>query len=110
MSKITLKNISSGMVVVVVPDIGFRRELIPGRVIPITEQEYDALIFDPGVDALIQGHYIIFNGVEEGEAPITTSPVYEATNIKKTKTKSGYTFFKTIFLMLKIITTINAKP
>lgn len=83
MSKITVKNISTGTVIVTVPDIGFRRELLPNMSRPITQEEYDSLIFDPGVDALIQGHYIVFNGVEEGEAPITTSPVYEATNIKK---------------------------
>lgn len=83
MSKITIKNISTGTVIITVPDIGFRRELLPNMSRPITQEEYEGLIFDPGVDALIQGHYIVFNGVEDGEAPITTSPIYEATNIKK---------------------------
>ena len=83
MSKITLKNISSGLVVVVVPDIGFRRELVPGRAVPITEDEYDALVFDPGVDALIQGHTIKIEGVEEEQQAIETENVYEAPEIKK---------------------------
>ena len=83
MSKITLKNISSGLVVVVVPDIGFRRELVPGRSVPITEDEYDALVFDPGVDALIQGHTIKIEGVEEEQQAIETENVYEAPEIKK---------------------------
>jgi hypothetical protein len=36
MSKITVKNISSGTVVIAVPEISFNRSLSPGRVIPIT--------------------------------------------------------------------------
>lgn len=84
MGKITLKNISSGMVVVLAPDIGFRRELIPGRAVPITEQEYDALIFDPGVDALIQGHTIKIEGVEEDQqVAIDNTTIYEAADIAK---------------------------
>lgn len=83
MSKITMKNISSGTVIVAVPDISFRRELLPNRVVPVTQDEYNSLVFDPGVDALIQGHYIKFDGVEEDEAPVTASPIYEASNIKK---------------------------
>lgn len=82
-NKITMKNISSGTVIVAVPDIGFRRELLPNRVVPVTQDEYNSLVFDPGVDALIQGHYIKFDGVEEDEAPVTASPIYEASNIKK---------------------------
>ena len=83
MSKITMKNISSGTVIVAVPDISFRRELLPNRIVPVTQDEYNSLVFDPGVDALIQGHYIKFDGVEEDEAPVTASPIYEASNIKK---------------------------
>lgn len=84
MGKITLKNISSGMVVVLAPDIGFRRELIPGRAVPITEQEYDALIFDPGVDALIQGHTIKIEGVEEDQqVTVDNTTIYEAADIAK---------------------------
>lgn len=84
MGKITLKNISSGMVVVLAPDIGFRRELIPGRAVPITEQEYDALIFDPGVDALIQGHTIKIEGVEEDQqVAVDNTTIYEAADIAK---------------------------
>jgi len=36
MNKITVKNISSGTVVLSVPEINFNRSLAPGRVIPIT--------------------------------------------------------------------------
>ena len=86
MSKITLKNISSGLVVVLVPDIGFRRELFPGRAVPITEQEYEALIFDPGVDALLQGHTIkiqIEGTEEEQQVTVNETPIYEASDIAK---------------------------
>ena len=94
MGKITLKNISSGMVVVLAPDIGFRRELIPGRAVPITEQEYDALIFDPGVDALIQGHTIKIEGVEEDQqVAVDNTTIYEAADIAKMLKDKNITAF-----------------
>ena len=93
MGKITLKNISSSTVVISVPDINFRRELIPGRVIPIKQEEYDGLFFDPGVDTLIQGHYIKFDGVEEDEQVIEQTPTYEASDIKKMIVEHDITSF-----------------
>ena len=48
MSEITIKNISTTTVVLALPDMHFRREIVPGRTIPISKEVYDALIFDPG--------------------------------------------------------------
>lgn len=67
MSKITVKNISSGTVVISVPEISFNRSLSPGRVIPITQEQYDDLLFDPGVQVLARAGYIKFFGAEKGE-------------------------------------------
>ena len=56
MSKITIKNISSGMVSLYVPELRVARDLIPGRVLPLTDDEYTALSYDPGFVSLVRGH------------------------------------------------------
>ena len=66
MSQITIKNISSATVVISVPQIGCNRTLVPGRSIPITKAIYDNLLFEPGVQNMIRGGYIVASGVEEG--------------------------------------------
>ena len=66
MSQITIKNISSATVVISVPEISFNRTLVPGRSIPITKEIYDNLLFEPGVQNMIRGGYIVASGVEEG--------------------------------------------
>ena len=94
MSQITVKNISSGTVILSMPDINFRRELIPGRVIPISQEEYNNLIFDPGVDTLVQGHYIEFSGIEAEQAvSISETPVFDVEKINKMLNKLNITAF-----------------
>ena len=64
MSKITVKNISSATVVLSIPEISFNRSLTPGRTIPISQEDYDNLVFDPGVQNMVRGGYIKFEGLE----------------------------------------------
>lgn len=64
---ITIKNISSATVVITEPNIRFRRELLPNRVIPISEEDYRELSFDVGFMALVRDHYIQIDGVEKGQ-------------------------------------------
>ena len=66
MGNVTVKNISSATVVISVPEISFNRSLSPGRQIPITQEIYNDLVFDPGVQNMIRGGYIRFDGIEEG--------------------------------------------
>lgn len=68
MEKIMLKNISTATVYVVSDK--FRRELVPGRAVPISRAVYDDLMFDPGFINLVEGHYVRITGVEEDEAVI----------------------------------------
>lgn len=68
MEKIMLKNISTATVYVVSDK--FRRELVPGRAVPISRAVYDDLMFDPGFINLVEGHYIKVTGVEEDKAVI----------------------------------------
>lgn len=83
MNKITMQNVSSGTIIISVPNINFRRELVPGRSVPLTKEQYDELMFDPGVDSLMRGHYLKFEGVEEEEAPVVidNNEVFSATQI-----------------------------
>lgn len=80
---IRIKNVSTSLVSLYVPSIRFNRELTPGRAIPITEEEYEELTFDPGFMALVNGHYIVINGVPEEQQVANVGPVFEASAIQK---------------------------
>ena len=73
MAKITLKNISSATVVVGSPNSNVKtRSLAPNRVISLTPEEYEDLMYEPGVQNMIRGGYIKIEGVEEERAVIET--------------------------------------
>lgn len=93
MEKLIMKNISTATVIVSVPSINFRRELAPGRAIPVSKEQYDELVFDPGFDALMQGHYIQIDGLAEDERPIDVSPVVTAAEIANMFDTKNYTAF-----------------
>jgi len=61
---IKIRNASTSLVSLYVPSIRFNRDLTPGRVIPLTQEEYEELTFDPGFMSLVNGHYIVVEGVE----------------------------------------------
>lgn len=84
MSRITIKNISTATAVLSVPEIKFHRTLIPGRVIPITREEYDNLLFDPGVQNMLHAGYIKIEGIEESIAPeVNKVSILDRTEIEK---------------------------
>ena len=83
MSQITIKNISTATVVLSVPESSFRRVLPPGRVIPVTQREYDDLMFSPGMNTLVRGHYVKINGVEKDKQVEEVNNVYEQSDIAK---------------------------
>lgn len=68
MGKITVKNVSSSKIVLLADGGRFRRELMPTRVCPLTRTDYENLMAEPGVNVLVDGHYIEFSGVEEEDA------------------------------------------
>ena len=63
MNKITMKNISTATVVIATDT--FRKVLQPGREVPITRVNYEDLMFDPGFNNMLKGHYIVVNGLPE---------------------------------------------
>jgi len=83
MKNITIKNISTAKIYLTIPSIRFSRELMPGREIPITEDEYREMTFDTGCMGLIEGHFIKVSGVEESEQVSVVTDVYESTEIAR---------------------------
>ena len=80
---IKIKNVSTSIVSLYVPSIRLNRELTPGRAVPVTDEEYEELTFDPGFMALINGHYIVVEGVEKERQVAEVGPVFEASKIEK---------------------------
>ena len=91
---IKVKNISSAFVVLTLPDLRFRRELMPGREIPVSEEEYETMMFDPGINILVQNHFISFSGVEEEkQVVVEESSTYDVKAIKEMLEKQDITAF-----------------
>lgn len=92
MSNITIKNISSATIVISMPDIKFRRELIPGRSIIISKEDYQDLSFDPGFLGLVNDHYISVTGADE-EEKIITGNIFDKTEIERILDNQDVTAF-----------------
>lgn len=93
MDKISIKNISSATVVISVPELKFRRELIPGRSINVSKEDYDELIFDPGINGLINDHYISIIGAEDDVSENVPENVFEKSDLEKILDKQDITAF-----------------
>ena len=90
---IRIKNISTGLISLYVPSIRFNRELMPGREIPVSQEEYEEITFDPGVMALVNGHYIVIEGVDEGRQVAAVGPVFDFTKIQQMLVNNDVTAF-----------------
>ena len=91
--EITIKNISSSMVYITVPEIDFRREMTPGRSIKITKDVYDDLSFDAGFESLVRGHYIKVDGLAEDEVVEDVGTIVESAEIAKMLDERNITSF-----------------
>ena len=78
MSKIQVKNVSSATVVITAPDVRLRRELVPGRIVPLTQEEFDELSFDPGMQNLLRAGYLQVKGVDEEGKQMVENAVQQA--------------------------------
>lgn len=83
MSNIKLKNISTAKIVLSIPSIRFSRTLTPGRVIPLTEEEYQEFTFDSGCMNLLNGHYVKLFGIEKDQEVVDVGKVYEKEDIEQ---------------------------
>ena len=90
---ITIKNVSTSKVSIYAPQIKFNRSLMPGRAVPISEEEYEELTFDTGFMALINGHYIKVEGVDEEKQVEVVQNVVEASAIEQMLLKGDVAAF-----------------
>ena len=90
---IKIKNVSTSLVSLYVPAIKLNRELTPGRAVTVSEEEYEELTFDPGFMALVNGHYIVIEGVERERQVAEVGPVFDAGKINEMLIKGDVTAF-----------------
>ena len=90
---ITIKNVSSSMVYITVPEIDFRREMTPGRSIKIDKDVYDDLSFDVGFASLVRGHYLKVEGLSEDEVVEDVGTIVESSEIAKMLDEKDITKF-----------------
>ena len=117
MGKITLKNISTATVNIVSDK--FRRELVPGRTVPISQSIYEDLMFDPGFNNLVSGHYIRIDGVENDTAVVIAKFLANATMAEKDTvvklavdngiTDGGFTALIKKYCGVDVISALNIK-
>jgi hypothetical protein len=91
---ITIKNVSSSDVSIWLPGVNFSRTFTPGRAVTITREVYDEMCNDPGTLALLRGHYIKVDGVEDDDkVEEDTSPVYDVEMINNMFNKNDIAGF-----------------
>jgi len=90
---IKIKNVSTSRISLYAPSVRLNRNLDPGRVIPLSQEEYEELTFDPGFMALVNGHYLKIEGVEEEKQVELVGNVVEASAIEKMLMENDVTKF-----------------
>ena len=90
---IKITNVSTSLVSLYVPEIKLNRDLVPGRTIVVTPEEYEELTFDPGFNALARGHYIKIEGVEANKQVEVIANVVDAKQIENMLLKGDVTAF-----------------
>ncbi len=90
---IRIKNVSTSRISLYAPSVRLNRNLDPGRVIPLSQEEYEELTFDPGFMALVNGHYLKIEGVEEEKQVELVGNVVEASAIEKMLMENNITAF-----------------
>lgn len=70
---ISIKNIGTATVTVLANEYKFRRKLVPGRSVPVPDEVYDALTYDPGFQAFVRGGFIKVENVNAEEQEIIES-------------------------------------
>ena len=93
MNNVRIKNVSTSMVSLYVPAIKLNRDLVPGRTISVTPEEYEELTFDAGFNALLKGHYLTIEGVDENKQVEVIENVYDSSKIENMLVKGDVTAF-----------------
>ena len=93
MSKIILTNVGTATVSLFFPEIKWSRELVPGRAVPVSQEDYEEMTFDPGFMALVNGHFIKVDGVAEEEQIEDVGKVVSAADIAEMYDKNDVASF-----------------
>ena len=83
MSKITIKNTSTATVRLNDDETHFNRELLPGREIPVTQEQYENFTFDAGFMNILRAGFIKVSGIDEEEIVEEIKDSYGKDAIKK---------------------------
>ena len=82
--KISIKNISSATISLLLPYIHFHRKLEPGRTLYVNEEQYFELSNDSGFASMVREHYLSVKDIEENEKVQTVNgEVYELAKINE---------------------------
>lgn len=93
MNKITLTNVSTSTISLFFPEIKWNRDLIPGRTVPVSPEDYEEMTFDTGFMSLVEGHYIKVDGLSEEEQVSDVGQVTTAAAIAKMYDDNDVTAF-----------------
>lgn len=83
MDKITIKNIGTATVRLIDRETRFNRELLPGREIPISHEQYENFTYDPGFMNILRNGFIKIKGLQEDEITEEIAESYGKEAIKK---------------------------
>ena len=67
--------------------------MVPGRAVPVSQEDYEEMTFDPGFMALVNGHFLKIEGVAEEQQVADVGPVFEASKIEKMLMENNVTAF-----------------
>ena len=100
MKNITVKNISSSDVVLIAPNVNYRRDLAPGRVLPLEKNIFEELTFDSGFQSMVRCGFLRVDGEQEVKEAIVVDNEDKILSYEEVKeiyaNKDFTTFAKTI--------------
>jgi hypothetical protein len=90
-----IKNISSAMLQLDIPNVHFSRSLRPKQETPLTEQEFIEFNQDPGCQALLNGHFVKIIDIPEEQKELVTDvgTTYDVDQINDMLDKNNVTAF-----------------
>ena len=90
---VKIRNVSTSRVSLYAPSVRLNRMLDPGRVIALSDEEYEELTFDSGFVALVNGHYLKVENVEQERQVQVVGEVFDAGKIEKMLVEGNVTAF-----------------
>ena len=93
MDKITIKNTSTATIRLSDNETHFNRELLPGREIPVSREQYENFTYDAGFMNILRNGFIKISGLDEDEIVEEIADSYGKDAIKKMYEEHDVTAF-----------------